>query len=186
MLGRNKFKRATISLTLSCLLGIFSSLYLYPKYALTYFEVDNKDIKGKSIFELFEKGSVLKFSNYQSLDSIPRNKVFLFEFYFKNCAPCKIKKEVLKKLQTKYDKSLFEVVYIQNGAIDKTPSSIDSANFYDNLGKFSRKLNISGFPSEIILDKKNKIRYISSGFGEDLESAYLRLTSSRINELLNE
>jgi hypothetical protein len=92
----------------------------------------------------------------------------------------------LKKLQTKYDKSLFEVVYIQNGAIDKTPSSIDSANFYDNLGKFSRKLNISGFPSEIILDKKNKIRYISSGFGEDLESAYLRLTSSRINELLNE
>src|SRR5690606_32134032 len=114
-------------------------------------------------------------------------KVYLIEFYFKNCSPCILKEPVLEKLKVNLDSNFFSVIYVQNGAIDSYETFLETCKekgstnrLYDISGELSNRLNIEGYPSEIIVDKNGMIRYSSTGFGNDLAKYYLSKTTHRI------
>jgi peroxiredoxin len=120
-------------------------------------------------------------------------KVYLLEFYFKNCLPCKLKQKALTKLKTTVNNSQFNIIYIQDGTIDdfstfQTVCRTEGTEnrFFDSSGSLIASLKVTGYPTEFLIDGKGKIRNVVRGFSADLESEYINATTKKVNELLSE
>lgn len=186
-------KRQVITATF---LVIFYSLYiskLNPE--LVYYNSSvqvNKD-KGKPLpnFQFINPDSSLLM-----LDKYKGN-VMLIDFYFNNCSACIKKMYALEKIQTNYrGNSNFTLLMVHRGGSETFSDFLQKlygfpknlTYVYDSLSAASKKLNLdaTGYPVELIIDKKGIIRETVLGFNHDLDLVYQKNTIKIIDALLNE
>lgn len=183
--------RIVIRIVFLLLIITFGYLYLtiiYPSTSFSSIQQKDSDLKGKSI-DQFLTGINLQYRGDPSIQPFTKGKVYLVEFYFKNCAPCILKHADLQKLNSALVNQEFEIVYIDNGAIDKWDNFYEKGipteiQRYDSAGLLARKLNITAYPFEIIIDKEGIIRYISQGHNDRIQNWYVGETIKKIKPLL--
>lgn len=122
------------------------------------------------------------------IDPFPTGKIYLLEFYFHRCPPCRAKHAALQEIDAMTDNSNVEVVYIDNGGIDevadfKNRLSKKEKQYYDSAALLIDRLQIKSFPFELIIDKKGMIRYVSKGYDKDNKDEYIRRTLAKIESL---
>jgi thiol-disulfide isomerase/thioredoxin len=115
--------------------------------------------------------------------------VYLVNFTFYACKPCREKHPSLKLLQQAFANQPFKLITIHCvDSIDifqKHYQNID--NCYHNPNqKNSLKLGVSSYPYEIIFGKNGQEIRRHSGFSIDAKEDYLAKTKSLIEELLGE
>ena len=124
---------------------------------------------------------------------IQKDSIYLLEFFFKNCAPCRFKEKVLPLIASEFKDKPFKIIFVDNSKLDSFETFTEGANkkmyalnFYDVDNILIKNLEIQSFPFEVILDKKGIIRHSYSGYNFDADSEYLKITTNKIKELLNE
>ncbi len=130
--------------------------------------------------------------SYKPIDFIKGN-VYLIEFYFKNCAPCKIKNPIIMDLKEKINHPNFYIIYIQSGLADDFSTYIETCKeegslnrFYDKNDSIANRLKVNGYPTEFIIDKNGFIRYTLNGFSDNIKEVYLAENIFKIKTLLDE
>lgn len=121
-----------------------------------------------------------------------RDKTILFDFWFVRCKPCVIKDKSLIILSDKYRMSNnFKIVKLIPGDInsfdefiqfDNSPKEVLS--LFDSAGVLTKRLKITEFPKEYLVDKNGTLVSTLNGFGSDLENEYVRLTIAKVDSLL--
>lgn len=150
----------------------------------------NKKIDIDSIF-LYDLDS-----NKVSYSLLIQNKIAVIDFSFIGCMPCKLKYNPLVNLANKNrsDNGLtfFRII---NGKLDnfkdfqeyykpKFYLNSDLPIYYDIDGKMNKLFNIQAYPTEMIFDKKQEIKYILNGFSASITSSlYFEQTQTKINSL---
>jgi peroxiredoxin len=169
-----------------------NSNIIYPSFAMKTCTKNKSELIGNEIKDYVNSTS-LKNSTNSTMPFFNKGKVYLIEFYFNSCLPCRLKEPALKNIKTEFKDQDFQLFNIQNGGIDSLSKFIESCKIngfenrlYDSSGIFAHNLNIESFPYEIIIDKKGIIRYVFAGFGEGIDAQYNKETSKKINQLLNE
>lgn len=145
------------------------------------------DLIGKSIHD-FLPGTRLQTGTGVVATPFPIGKIYLLEFYFHRCPPCRAKHPALQEIDAMTDNREVEIIYIDNGDIDdvvdfnKRLSRMEK-QYYDSAALLINQLQIKSFPFEIIIDKKGTIRYVSKGYDKDKKEEYIRKTIARIESL---
>ncbi len=179
-----KTKRIKLSVFFSmCMLGMFIISFKYhskPEY-LTNLEYSLSDLQENSKFLVGHSGQNPVFN----LDTI-----YLVNFGFRNCKPCRLKKNSLSKLRNVYSRKAFKIVEIhcfEDFDIFKNDYFVKYAETYhDSLDTISNILKIESAPTELIFDQKGRLVRSFSGFNLDLKSNYEYNTIKLINSLLHE
>jgi peroxiredoxin len=101
--------------------------------------------------------------------------------------------KTLSKLSAHYKKDDDVVILaVDNGAIDtsfaqfqniikKLPAGVIYA--YDTLGFLNAELQVSGYPTEFIIDKDGTIRDQFIGYNRDVDIVYLKETIAKIEKI---
>lgn len=168
-------------------LGYVNLHFIYPKVVASYIQKEMAALTGKPI-DAFLTGIKLQPVTAYAGTPFPKGKVYLLEFYFDRCPPCRAKHPALQRVVALADKQDFEIVYVDNGKIDKVDnfykkrSSIEK-QYYDSAALLIRKLGIKNFPFEVMVDKAGIIRYVSKGYDKDKQEAYITETMEKIKRL---
>jgi thiol-disulfide isomerase/thioredoxin len=141
----------------------------------------------KSIHD-FLSGVSLQTATGNVTDPFPVGKIYLLEFYFYRCPPCRAKHPALQEIDAMMKDSDVEIIYIDNGKIDDVADfhyrvSKTEKQYYDSAALLIKQLQIKSFPFEMIIDKKGMIRYVSKGYNKDKKEEYIRKTIARITSL---
>lgn len=164
---------------------------IYPHYALNKMNLNSSNLIGKPLAELLTDTKLYDTKHKLRNPFSKKGTVYLIDFYFDACPPCKIKYEDLQALKKDLSGEDFEIVYIDDGNADSIDDFIklnkgSKHHFFDSSGVFADNIRFSGFPFEIITDKQGTIRFVSSGYGDGLQKTYREKTRKKINILLNE
>ncbi len=144
-----------------------------------------------------QKGQVIQFEleglhgekiNSESL----RGKTILLDCWFVNCDPCYDKLNYLLTLQDYYRKRqdviIIAVASDKNAdftafrkAVRDLPADILYA--FDPGGQLSSQLNITGYPTELLIDSAGKLQDHFIGFNEDIALIYVPTTIKKIDRL---
>ncbi|NII29016.1 TlpA family protein disulfide reductase [Pseudoflavitalea sp. X16] len=167
--------------------GYVNLSFIYPRLVSSSESGGKSALVGKSIDE-FLTGTRLQPDTAYAGNPFPKGKVYLLEFYFDRCPPCRMKHPALQRIAAMTDKQDFEIVYVDNGKIDKVDDfykrrSATEKQYYDSAALFTRKLGIKNFPFEVIVDKAGIIRYVSKGYDKDKQDVYVNETISKIKAL---
>jgi hypothetical protein len=169
---------------------IVDKYIIYPRYYFSYMNLHNSVLIGQHVTKFLQNVHLQNQSTYID-NPFEKNKVYLVEFYFNNCPPCKKKEKDLKKINNLGIEN-FEIVWVDNGALDslsefmKADFKDNQNHFYDNAGQFARNLNIRSFPFEIMVDQSGNIRHVFDGYASDLQTSYINETVKKIKTLLHE
>jgi thiol-disulfide isomerase/thioredoxin len=116
--------------------------------------------------------------------------VYLVNFSFRNCLPCRKKKPVLKALATEFGNSPFKIIQIhsfESMEIFREDYQFDYTKpYHDSLNYLAKTFKIYGAPTEIIFDKNGKVARRLDGYTSDAEDSYLQNTSKLIKKLIHE
>ncbi len=173
---------------------IFSLLMLnlkviFPHYAISIIDKTNSVLIGQPLDKFMNNVGIQTKTNTLSTP-FEKSKIYLLEFYFENCPPCKIKAKDLLQLGS-LSLNNFEIIYIDNGAIDKLSDFMqkdfmnNQKHYYDRAGQLTKNLNINNFPFEIIIDQSGIIRYVSIGYDSGIQNSYIKQTINKIKTLLH-
>ncbi len=175
-------------------LYFFSVFYFMPLAGFHALSVNRGDLQNKPALKFFQD-AVLKDTADNNINNFfEEDKVYLVEFYFRNCSPCIMKERALKKLRKEIPDTSFQIIYIQNGGIDDfeiyqltcRENGNEGNRYYDVKGSLASIMKIEGFPFELIIDKKRIVRKVSVGFDSGFENLYLKNEKSVISILLDE
>jgi thiol-disulfide isomerase/thioredoxin len=172
----------------------FNTAFIYPRFVLN--RISNKDFALKSnmpIKTLFSNVSLIK-GDTNFIMPATGNTVYLIDFFFNNCAPCRAKEPYVLQVEKAVNDTNFEVLYIESGKYDtyevykKNYGRLLGKVLYDKGNQLSDSLKIDGYPFEIILDKKGIVRYVSAGFDNStgVPEKYVQQTKEKIQQLLYE
>jgi len=182
----------------SCLILMifyFSSVfYFMPQIINRNLFFKHNNLKNNSALNYFNNVELKDTLGNTYQDVFKKNKVYLIEFYFRNCWPCVIKEDALEKLREEIPDSSFQIIYIQNGKIDDFESYLETCRekknstirYYDNNGILSSNLKLKGYPFGMVIDKAGKIRQTENGFGPEVADLFLDKEIPLIKVLLNE
>ncbi|GAB2836945.1 TlpA family protein disulfide reductase [Ferruginibacter profundus] len=121
------------------------------------------------------------------------NKVVLFEFWFKDCMPCKIKEDALSKLAEFFKgDSSFQIVMINPGTINSF-NEFSEYNFetsklyslYDSGGVLTDFYKIRHFPTEFLITRNGNIVHTFEGFIPNNDIIYLETMKNKISKCLH-
>lgn len=121
-----------------------------------------------------------------------KGKTVLLDCWFINCQPCYDKLRYLRTLQDHYRKRSDVVIIAVDTERNKSfedfsrqiknlPPEIMYA--YDPSGTLSTQLNLTSYPTEILLDSTGKLRDHFIGFNEDIALIYMPSTIKKINRI---
>ncbi len=151
------------------------------------------NLNSKPFVEFMPNTTLKDTSNNLVANYFQKDTIYLIEFFFKNCAPCRMKEKILPKVSEAFKNQPFKIIYVDNAEIDDFQSFTEGArkkayaeNFYDEKNILIQNLKIQGFPLEIILDKKGVIRHTYHGYSFDDDNEYFTITTNKIKNLLNE
>lgn len=144
-----------------------------------------------------QKGDAIKFKltgpHEETIDSEKLlGKTILLDCWFVNCHPCYYKLKYLSILQDYYQKRhdviIIAVVSDKNTdfksfkkAISDLPANIQYA--YDPEGRLASQLNMTGYPTELLIDPAGKLQDHFIGFNEDIALIYVPTTITKIDRL---
>ncbi len=116
--------------------------------------------------------------------------VYLINFSFRNCAPCRRKKKSLEKIASDFKNTPFKVIEIhafEDKQIFDTSYFFDYAETYhDSENKLSEILQVFGAPSEFIFDKSGRFVRRCDGFEQDTKVNYEETTYLLLRKLIYE
>jgi thiol-disulfide isomerase/thioredoxin len=171
-------------------IGVLIVFIHVPQKIIKNMASSNSPLIGKTLKEIIPGDVVLKTPlNQENNLSLPDDKIYLLEFYFSSCAPCRIKEKALTKLAEELRGLPFEVIYVNDGAIDaykdfhKVNTNLQN-RLYDDGGKLSKALHIDEFPTELIIDQQGVVRHLAVGYSNGIEQEYISKTVSKIKLLL--
>lgn len=105
-----------------------------------------------------------------------KGKIVVINFWFEACAPCIAELPALNKLVEEYDKK--DVVFIAFGRDSESEiknfTTSKTFNYKMVSGKFDISMEycvISGWPMNLVLDKKGIVRYLKAGGTKDQGAA---------------
>lgn len=129
----------------------------------------------------------IKNQNDQVLEFHP-DTVYLVNFTFHKCLPCKQKKKNLALIEQHFGDQKFKLITIHTNEdesyfITYFASNLNAYHAYDNTLEMA--LKIQGFPYEILLNKSGKIVGRKMGYNPEMDEDYLTSTINRIQRLLN-
>lgn len=165
---------------------ILSAITIYWGHKLVstpvYNGYDNKNIG----FINVEDYSLVKKSKRNTAFS--EDTVYLINFTQTFCLPCKEKNPSLEIVATKLKNKPFKLVNIYFSQDDhfEIETSPNAVTLFDKKDLLSKKMKIGGAPTEIIIDKKGKIRRTMLGYSKELNSNYESDTELLLKKLINE
>jgi thioredoxin-related protein len=116
--------------------------------------------------------------------------VYLVNFSFRNCLPCRKKKKSLKALSKQYKRSPFKIIEIHSFESMEIFQECyyfgHAVTYHDSLNHLAKTLKISGAPTEIIFSKEGKAVRRLDSFNSDAEASYMKSTSKLIQKLIHE
>jgi|GEM_PF-2970988 thiol-disulfide isomerase/thioredoxin len=119
-----------------------------------------------------------------------RDTVYLVNFSFQNCLPCRLKKKYLSQLETEFKGKPFKIIEIhtfeEKTIFDESYMLDYPFVYHDSLQKIAKLYQISGGPEELIFNKKGKAIRRLVGFSKDIAQTYLDETKKMISKLLKE
>jgi AhpC/TSA family len=171
-----------------------SIFYIYPAKTYKTISTARNDLINENFQNFFNNISLKNTSGHEGNSLFTKDNVYLIEFYFKNCTPCRLKEKALTQLRNEISDSSFKIIYIEDGKIDNYDTYLlackelgsNGNRYYDVDGNLSENLKVEGYPFEVVIDKKGKIRNTLSGYGHDITDYYLRSQKNIIEKLLNE
>ena len=138
-------------------------------------------VAGENIVLLDTMRNVFDISNFTAA-------VHVLVFYSGNCDQCQSKQKALRKLTQKYMKEPVRVVYIRTGKEsfgDFVGHPIKKqTRLFDEEGRLTDALDITTFPTEVIIDDRGFIKHVSTGYSAASEKEYMQLTGIKIDSLL--
>jgi thiol-disulfide isomerase/thioredoxin len=170
-------------------LFLISFLYLFVIKSM-YLERLDYEYEEKSDLSILNENNHFLIGHHYEHPDFNSDTVYLVNFSFKNCLPCRQKKKSLKALYKTYKHFPFKIIEVhsfESMKIFQDNYSFDYAETYhDSLNHISQTLNISGAPTEIIFNKKGYAVRRLNGFNSESESSYILSTNELIKELINE
>ena len=164
-----------------------------PKRDVQLKMADYQPLICKSFNDFTANATLKDTSNSLVNNNFSKDTIYLFEFFFKRCTPCKMKEKILPRLAETFKDEAFKIVYVDNAEVDNFSSFTEGAmekkyaqNLYDEKKILITNFNIKSFPLELIVDKKGIVRHTYSGYSFEEDSEYLKITTKKIKDLLNE
>lgn len=187
-------KKSLLSIVICLLSLIFIYLY-YTKVTIPSLFASSIETQSFNYSKDLNYGSLKQDSPVVNDFNKLKNKVLVFEFWFKDCKPCHQKAETQEILINRF-KSEKNVIffYVNAGNIDKYSTYLNFIsnnlynniiNLYDSAGLFSKQFNVQGYPTEIIL-YKGRVKRKLVGWTFDTEKKYLFDTEKLLKSILNE
>jgi len=145
----------------------------FPKFFL-------KDIKGNNFF----------LNDYIGDKASRKVKCILFSFYASYCKPCLKEVPEVEKLYEKYKSNGFEIYLINEGENAELAGKFvkeigsDLPVLLDRYLLLNNLIGNPGVPHIVLIDNKGKVRFISSGFGEEKSAELLKTLEKEIIEIL--
>lgn len=169
------------------LIGGLVLLNAYQKYStITLVEVSKNQKTDATRFNAISKDFVSMKGQRLRLSE---DTVYLVNFTFHACKPCRNKQPSLQLLEKEFTHQPFKLVTVHcvdSMDVFKKYYS-DYANCFHNTDpKLEQKLSIPSYPYEIIFDKKGHEVRRFNGFSMDSKNDYLNKTSALIKKLIHE
>lgn len=163
------------------LLGISHHYHSTPRYQTEKQEVN---------IEIIHSAGSELIGHYGQPLTLTTDTVYLINFSFRNCAPCRRKKKSLEIIADRLKNEPFKIVEIhafEAKQIFDSDYFFDYAEAYhDTENKLSKQLNVLGAPTEFILDKNGNFIRRFDGFEPGVASNYEKTTCSLIKHLMHE
>lgn len=122
--------------------------------------------------------------------SFSLDTVYLVNFGFLYCYPCRLKKKALREIALQFKNKAFKIVEIHS---EESREIFDSLFFisytnpyHDSINKLSKTMNVSSYPTEFIFNKNGESVRKLEGINPDNLPKYQESTIALINRLLNE
>ena len=183
---QKRFQIGVLFLLLSFFFSLFMGVYFVPndQYAKSKSVATSKI--NITAYLINVKGDSVRADSLMS-------KVKFLEFSFIGCSACEKKREYVEDLYSAYknDKRVsFLVIY--DGKIDTKEDFLHYAlktkypemYYFDTKGSLKSKLNIIGYPTEIILNQANDQVYSLTGFNKDIGQIYDSKTREFLMKIL--
>lgn len=177
-----------IFFSLSFLFIVISHYHLRPLILWKMYE-KNQHSLSKNIYvdDTYITTTGSKVALKDTLKSSPS----LLEFYFVGCLPCEPKYTALKKIHDIFQDNL-KLILICDGQASTYNSFLKhwEKNEYKNIiflyddRKNLVNYNITGYPTELLIDSNSIITHISQGFGEAISDKWLKKENYLIEKLI--
>lgn len=166
-----------------------ASIFLFFVYNYYYTHIEFETNQSLHLSKLENKTHLLVGKNNQH-PAFYSDTVYLINFSFLNCKPCRLKKPFLEKIAKQFKNSPFKIVNIhsfESKEIFDTQYSLSfGENYHDIEDAIAKSLGVYSAPTGFIFNKKQELvrRYV--GFGLDNAQTYLEKTQKLIKKLINE
>lgn len=118
---------------------------------------------------------------------LEKGKVYLLNFSFVGCLPCRNKHPQIEKLQQLYkNHKQIRVLTIHSEQDFEVFKKLAKDQYHDAGLKFKKRLKVWGFPMEYIIDKKGKVRRRYESYDKSQSWAYQLKTRELLEELAGE
>ncbi len=171
-----------------------NAAHIYPNFMEARWYEEKKTFKTDApVTGLFGSVTLQKGDSAVNLPA-GGGKVYLIDFFFNNCPPCRAKEPYLQQIAKEISNQNFEVLYVESGKLDsyntyrRNYERLGGKVLYDTHNTLIDSLKIEGYPFELIIDKKGKVRHINKGFDANTQvgSLYVTNTKGKIQKLLDE
>lgn len=174
----------------SIALFLFSFLYLVF-IKISYINQLDYHYKVKGELEVLNENRTFLIGHHNEHPYFNPDTVYLVNFSFRNCLPCRHKKHALKILAKQFKHSPFKIIQIHSFG---EPMEIFREDYYfdytepyhDSLNHLANTLKIYGAPTEIIYNKNGKAVRRLNGYDSEAESTYIEKTAELIQKLIHE
>lgn len=179
-----KKRKLIVASVITVILGF--TLYKSIEYHRTAFY---SDVPNLEIEQVNENNELLLNHNNEPL-VMSLDTVYLLNFSFLSCKPCRLKKDALTKISKRFSKAPFKIIdihCIEDREVFLNKYFIDyGVTYHDSLKQLSKVFEVSGAPTEFIFDKKGKVVRRFDGFNAELIADYEKSTCYLIKSLLDE
>jgi thiol-disulfide isomerase/thioredoxin len=191
LLNDNRAKKRLLAFFLIAIL-VSVAFFVNPriKYRTQFVNHENPEIKNRKLNFAFKTLNGTPISS----DSLI-GKVVVLDFWFIGCPPCYLKMPDLSKVAKHYTHRK-DVVFLTVDAgrkdsfenfktvVNKMPSNL--LYVYDSAAVFASTLKITGYPHEIIINRKGVVVSQLVGYNKDIALIYEAETVKKVDKLLNE
>lgn len=172
-------------------IGLFVVSFLYLVFIkIAYINRLSYDYKEKSEISILNENNRFLIGHHNGHPTFNSDTIYLVNFSFRNCLPCRHKKSALKALAKQYRYSPFKIIQIhsfESMDIFRESYYFDYTEpYHDSLNHLANTLKIYGAPSEIIYNKNGKAVRRLNGYNSEAESTYIEKTSELIKKLIHE
>lgn len=157
---------------------------------LIYINQLEYNYKDKSDLAVLNENRNFLVGHHNEHPTFNSDTVYLVNFSFRNCLPCRHKKIALKTLSKKHKHSAFKIIEIHSfesmEIFQEYYYFSHAVTYHDSLNHLAQTLKIYGAPAEIIFSKKGKAVRRLNGYSSEAEASYIESTSKLIQKLIHE